>query len=245
MVRNELIKKLGDKFNNLSGAKIFTILNLVSQQAAENSIKQGIINLRKRHKLFDLESAMVVIDRINSEVCAIVGGFQLQYFDFNHALNVHRSIDSLVKPSIYLTALTEPNRFKLNTLVLDKLISMKFNNKIWKPKNYDRNFRGKVILIDALINLLNITTVNIGLDIGLDHISKILISLEIPSTTIEKVPLILLSALNLTLIETVPMFQTISCGGNKTLLLSLRFVINSNGNKLYQSYPSSKLIMPP
>ncbi|AMA64802.1 Penicillin-binding protein 1B [Candidatus Arsenophonus lipoptenae] len=245
LVKQELIEKLKDKVNNLSGTKIFTTLDPISQQAAENAIEYGVADLRKIRKLPDLEGAMVVVDRINGEIRAIVGGSQPQYSGYNRALHARRSIGSLIKPSTYLTALSEPDRFRLNTWIPDEPISIKFGNKMWKPKNYDRSFWGQVMLIDALVSSLNIPTVNIGLSIGLDQIAKVLVLLGIPSNIIEKVPAILLGSLNLTPVETAQMFQTISCGGNRAILSSLRFVIDSDGNELYQSYPSSELVVSP
>lgn len=245
LVRQELVEKLGDRVNNLSGAKIFTTLDPVSQQAAENAVEQGIADLRKTRKLPDLEGAMVVVDRINGEVRAMVGGSQPQYSGFNRALNARRSIGSLAKPSTYLTALSEPDRFRLNTWVPDEPISVKFDNQIWEPRNYDRRFRGQVMLIDALASSLNIPTVNVGLSVGLDQVSKVLVSLGVPSDAIEKVPAMLLGALNLTPMETAQMFQTISGGGNRAALSALRSVIDGDGNELYQSYPSAERAVSP
>jgi Membrane carboxypeptidase (penicillin-binding protein) len=42
MVRQELQTKLGDKVNDLSGVKIFTTLDPVSQDAAEKAVEDGI-----------------------------------------------------------------------------------------------------------------------------------------------------------------------------------------------------------
>ena len=46
MVRQELQTKLGDKVNDLSGVKIFTTLDPVSQDAAEKAVEDGIPALR-------------------------------------------------------------------------------------------------------------------------------------------------------------------------------------------------------
>ncbi|WMY95270.1 MAG: bifunctional glycosyl transferase/transpeptidase [Arsenophonus sp.] len=245
LIRQELLRTLGEKANNLSGAKIFTTLDPVSQQEAENAIENGILDLRKKFQLSDLEGAMVVVDRVNGEIRAMVGGSQPQYSGFNRALNARRSIGSLVKPSIYLTALSEPHRFRLNTWIPDEPIIVKFDNQIWEPKNYDRRFRGQVMLIDALSSSLNIPTVNIGLSLGLNQVSKVLVNLGVPNDVITQVPAMLLGSLNLTLIETAQMFQTISSGGNRAQLSALRSVIDGDGHEFYKSYPLAKRVVSP
>ncbi|WP_348666327.1 bifunctional glycosyl transferase/transpeptidase [Arsenophonus symbiont of Ornithomya chloropus] len=245
LIRQELFKTLGEKANNLSGAKIFTTLDPISQQEAENAIENGILDLRKDFQLSDLEGAMVVVDRINGEIRAMVGGSQPQYSGFNRALNARRSIGSLVKPSTYLTALSEPHQFRLNTWIPDEPIIVKFDNQIWEPKNYDRRFRGQVMLIDAFSSSLNIPTVNIGLSLGLNKVSKVLVNLGVPNDVITQVPAMLLGSLNLTLVETAQMFQTISGGGNRAQLSALRSVIDGDGNECYKSYPLAKQVVSP
>ncbi|MFO5836862.1 hypothetical protein ACLBSM_32745, partial [Klebsiella pneumoniae] len=73
------------KVKELSGAKIFTTLDPVAQTAAENAVENGVADLRKSRKLDDIEGAMVVVDRINGEVRAMVGGSQARYSESNRA----------------------------------------------------------------------------------------------------------------------------------------------------------------
>lgn len=244
-IKEELENKIGNNILNLSGARIFSTLDPVLQKIAENSVVNGILGLRKKYNIPDLEVAMIVVDRFNGEVRAIVGGSKPEYSGFNRALKSRRPIGSLSKPSTYLSALSEPERFGLNTLISDIPVDIRFDNKTWKPKNFDNIFRGKVMLVDALISSLNIPTVNIGLSVGLNKVVEILIKLGVPVNIIQKVPSILLGSLNLTLIEVAQIFQTISGGGNKALLSGLRSVISNNNKKIYNTYPSSKQVVSP
>ncbi|WP_016586794.1 penicillin-binding protein 1B, partial [Yersinia pestis] len=82
MVRQELQQKLGNKVNDLSGVKIFTTLDPVSQDAAEKAIEDGVPALRAARNMNDLEAAMVVVDRFSGEVRAMVGGSQPQFAGF-------------------------------------------------------------------------------------------------------------------------------------------------------------------
>ncbi|EPL9569437.1 bifunctional glycosyl transferase/transpeptidase [Providencia rettgeri] len=244
MVRLELNEKLGDKVKELSGAKIFTTLDPVAQTAAENAVENGVADLRKTRKLDDIEGAMVVVDRINGEVRAMVGGSQPQFSGFNRALNARRSIGSLAKPPVYLAALIEPDRYRLNTWLKDEPLTVKVGNQNWSPRNYSRNFNGRMMLVDALAKSQNIPTVNLGLDIGLDQVFNTFVRLGAPAAALEKVPAMFLGAVNLTPAEVAQVFQTIGGEGNRAKLSSLRSVIDGDGNEIYQSYPSAERAVP-
>jgi len=244
MVRLELNEKLGDKVKELSGAKIFTTLDPVAQTAAENAVENGVADLRKTRKLDDIEGAMVVVDRINGEVRAMVGGSQPQFSGFNRALNARRSIGSLAKPPVYLAALIEPDRYRLNTWLKDEPLTVKVGNQNWSPRNYSRNFNGRMMLVDALAKSQNIPTVNLGLDIGLDQVFNTIVRLGAPAAALEKVPAMFLGAVNLTPAEVAQVFQTIGGEGNRAKLSSLRSVIDGDGNEIYQSYPSAERAVP-
>lgn len=244
MVRQELNEKLGDKVKDLSGAKVFTTLDPVAQTAAETAIETGVAQLRKDRNLNDIEGAMVVVDRINGEVRAMVGGSQTQYSGFNRALNARRSIGSLAKPPVYLAALNEPDRFRLNTWLKDEPLTVKVGNQTWSPRNYSRNFTGGMLLVDALAKSQNVPTVNLGLEVGLDQVLNIFVRLGAPVTAMEKVPAMLLGAVNLTPAEVAQVYQTIGGNGNRAKLSALRSVIDGDGSEIYQSYPSAERAIP-
>nr|WP_024965694.1 bifunctional glycosyl transferase/transpeptidase [Pantoea sp. IMH] len=245
MVRNELKTKLGDKVKDLSGVKIFTTLDPVSQDAAEKSVMEGIPALRKQRGLKDLETAMVIVDRFSGEVRAMVGGSDPQYAGYNRALQARRSIGSLAKPATYLTALSQPDTYRLNSWIADKPIALKQpNGQVWKPQNDDRRFSGQVMLVDALTHSMNVPTVNLGMTLGLPQIVDTWSKLGVPKAQIQPVPAMLLGALNLTPVEVAQAFQTIASGGNRATLSALRSVIAEDGTVLYQSFPQAERAVP-
>lgn len=245
MVRQELQSKLGDKVKDLSGVKIFTTFDSVAQDAAEKAAVEGIPALIKQRKLSDLETAMVVVDRNTGEVRAMVGGAEPQYAGYNRAMQARRSIGSLAKPATYLTALSQPNLYRLNTWIADAPISLRQpNGQVWSPQNDDRQFSGQVMLVDALTRSMNVPTVNLGMALGLPAITDTWQKLGVPKDQLHPVPAMILGALNLTPIEVAQAFQTIASGGNRAPLSALRSVIAEDGSVLYQSFPQAERAVP-
>ena len=245
MVRQELQAKLGDKVKDLSGVKIFTTFDSVAQDAAEKAATDGIPALKKQRKLPDLETAMVVVDRFTGEVRAMVGGAEPQFAGYNRGMQARRSIGSLAKPATYLTALSLPNQYRLNTSIADAPITIRLpNGQTWSPQNDDRRFSGQVMLVDALTRSMNVPTVNLGMALGLPAITDTWVKLGAPKDQLHPVPAMILGALNLTPIEVAQAFQTIASGGNRATLSALRSVIAEDGTVLYQSYPQAERAVP-
>lgn len=237
VVRSELRKQLGDKADHLSGMKIFTTFDPVAQAAAEQSVTNEIEKLRKSTNK-DLQTAMVIVSRETGEIRAIIGSAEPRYPGYNRAWLTRRAIGSLAKPSTYLTALGQPDRFQLNTWLDDSPLSIKLDNgSYWQPKNYDRKFRDRVMLVDALALSLNVPTVNLGMALGLDATKNTLQALGVPGDRITNLPSRLLGALELTPLETAQMFQTIANNGQRSPLTILRYVLTDKGELVYQNYP--------
>lgn len=244
-VRNELQVKLSGKLQDLSGVKIFTTLDPISQCAVEKAVEEEIPRLKKQRGLKDLETAMVVVDRFSGEVRAMVGGADPQFAGYNRALQARRSIGSLAKPATYLTALSQPNSYRLNSWIADEPVALKQpNGTIWKPMNDNHHFNGKVMLVDALIDSMNIPTVNLGMMLGLDSVVDTWTKLGVPKDRLHPVPAMLLGALNLTPLEMAQVFQSIASGGNRAYLSSVCSVIAADGSVLYQSFPQAQQVEP-
>lgn len=237
VVRNELRKQLGEQADHLSGMKIFTTFDPVAEAAAEQAITSGIDQLRRTTSK-DLQTAMVIVSRETGEIRALIGSAEPRYAGYNRAWLTRRSIGSLAKPSTYLTALGEPDRFQLNSWLADTPLSIKLENgTYWEPRNYDRKFRDRVMLVDALALSLNVPTVNLGMAVGLNATKNSLQALGIPADRIPNLPSRLLGAIELTPLETAQMFQTITNNGQRAPLSILRYVLTDKNDLIYQNYP--------
>ena len=103
-----------------AGLRIYTSLEPRAQDESERALEQELARLdkQKKHPKESLEGAVVVTAPQSGDVIAIVGGRDVGYDGFDRALDAHRSMGSLVKPFIYLTAL-ESGRYNATTVVQD------------------------------------------------------------------------------------------------------------------------------
>jgi len=212
-VRRELRLILDDPDIRQSGLKVFTTLDSNAQRKAEDALSKGIDAQEKRINISDLEAAMVITDIDSGEIRSIVGGRNTQFQGFNRALDAKRSIGSLIKPAIYLTALEQSANYNLATPLADEPIKLKSTyGKMWEPQNSDKKFRGQVPLITALTRSLNMPTVSLGMTLGLDTIADTIWRLGVEEE-ITKYPAMTLGAVNFSPLQVNQMYQTIANNG--------------------------------
>lgn len=133
-LQRELKDKVGDKFKADTGLRLFTTLDPVSQTYLEQAVTKTLPQLEQRSGK-GLQTAVVAVDRQTGEIRAMIGGRNSGFDGFNRALSASRQIGSLVKPSVYLTALEQPEKYNLGTTIADKPITLtNKQGKTWSPK---------------------------------------------------------------------------------------------------------------
>jgi penicillin-binding protein 1B len=237
LVRRQLQRDYRDEDLRSEGLNIFTTLDPLVQAAVERSLPKRLAELEKQRgmKAGTLETAAVVTSVEQGEVLAIAGGRQPGYAGFNRALDSVRSIGSLVKPPIYLAALSQPDRYTLTTSLSDRPVSLPDGNKRWEPKNYDHKVNGSVQLHSALARSLNLATVNLGLSIGVKNVVDTLYKMG-AQRRIRVVPSVLLGAVSMSPLEVAQVYQTIAAGGYRAPLRGIREVVDAQGRPLNR-YP--------
>lgn len=216
------------------GLQIHTTLDIDKQDIAEKSVKNSLFKLEqaKGFKKGTLQSALVVAEQHNGEVLALIGDRHKDRNAFNRALDAKRPIGSLVKPAIYMTALNQSASFNvLSALDDSRLVLEQKNGKRWQPNNYDNKTHGKVPMVRSLAKSYNLSTVRLGMTLGLENVIRTLKNLGI-SSPIPRLPSLLLGALNLSPYEVTQMYQTIASGGLQIPLKTIRAVLDSNGTPL-------------
>ncbi|MDN4501786.1 penicillin-binding protein 1B [Alteromonadaceae bacterium BrNp21-10] len=233
-VKRELRQALASPELFQSGIKVFTAMDPLAQRRAEVAVRRGIPKLEKLKKVQELQGAMLVSDIRSGEIRAIVGGKDPQYHGFNRALDAKRPIGSIIKPAVYLTALEQADQYNLASIIADKPIQMKSSHgQLWKPLNADKKFRGEVNLITALTRSLNVPTVNLGMQVGLDNVANTLQRMGVDDE-VSRYPAMTLGAVNLSPFQVNQMYQTIANEGQYIPLHALRAVTTVDDSLLWQ-----------
>ena len=216
------------------GLRVFTSLDPMVQRAAEQSLISTAKRLKQQRgeQLNKLEGAMVVTSTDTGEVLALVGGKDAKYSGFNRALDAVRPVGSVLKPAVYLTALSKPNEYQLTTMIDDGPVSIELEDgSFWEPLNADKKSHGQVPLHMALAHSYNQATARLGMQLGMPEIMKTIRELGV-QRNLPAYPSVMLGAVGLAPIEVAAMYQTIAAGGFDTPLRAIRAVSTAEGEPL-------------
>jgi len=240
LVKHQLERDYSTEDLHKNGLSIFTNFDPAAQNKLEQAVKDAYLQIANEQslppqELDKLQTAAVVTRANNGEVLAVLGGREARYAGFNRAVNAKRHIGSLVKPFVYASALQQPWRYNLASLIDDAPISLELpNGDVWSPENYSEESYGPVMLVDALTHSLNQATVNLGLEIGIENFVNSLVQYGL-TETIEPLPSVLLGAIELSVIDVATLYQSLASAGFGTQLRAIREVQASDG-QLLQRY---------
>ncbi|MCF6187780.1 MAG: penicillin-binding protein 1B [Desulfobulbaceae bacterium] len=237
LVRRQLRRDYQNEDLQSEGLSIFTTLNPVLQQQAEQSLQQVLTDIERERKMTaqSLQGALVLCSADQGEVLALVGDRFPRRAGFNRALNMRRPLGSVIKPAIYLNALSRPDTYNLLNILSDDPLSVPLAGGAWQPQNYDKTFHGSVPLMQALVHSYNVATVRLGMELGLENVITTLHDLGIPEQ-IPAFPSLLLGAVEFPPIDVLQMYQTIAAGGYQTPLRAI-LAVTDRQNQLLQRYP--------
>lgn len=238
LVRRQLQRDYRAEDLTSEGLRIFTSLDPLVQRDAELSLSATAKRLRSQYgqKLDKLEGALVVTSTDTGEVLALVGGKDTKYSGFNRALDAVRPVGSVIKPAVYLTALAQPGRYQLTTLLDDGPITIELENgDVWEPRNADKKDHGNVPLHRALAHSYNQATARLGMELGVPNVMETIRKLGV-ERPLPAYPSVMLGAVALSPLEVASMYQTIAAGGFDTPLRAIRAVSTAEGEPLNR-YP--------
>lgn len=238
-----LIEKYGANAVYRGGLKVYTTLDLKMQKAAEESLQNNLPPVIKDSKGIEQpQGALIALEPSTGYIKAMVGGRDFQNTQLNRASMAHRSPGSTFKPFVYIAAID--NGYSPYSIIDDAPVQY----GSWRPQNYDHSFRGPITLSTALTNSVNVATIKLAEQIGIDKVKDYAQRMGIKSITPEDNNLALAIGgmqKGITPLELASAYATLANGGMKVDPTCVVKVEDRNGNTMEQNFPSNVNVLNP
>jgi penicillin-binding protein 1B len=229
------------------GLRIDSTLDPMIQQAATESLEQGLAKLESTHSHLNsstepVQGAAVVLDPKTGSVLALVGGRDYRRSQFNRAVQARRQPGSLFKPFVYLAALEaaregEAGRLTAASLLADEPVTFESEAGTWSPQNYDKQFHGYVSLRNALEQSLNVPAVRTTKIVGTKPIVQLLHRLGVTSAIGDDLSSVALGSSSVSLMEITAAYGAVANGGIAVKPTAVRSTRDRQGDMLWNGVP--------
>ncbi|MCX7780070.1 MAG: PBP1A family penicillin-binding protein [Negativicutes bacterium] len=228
-VANELVGRYGANRVYKGGLKVYTTLDIKTQQAAENVLGQ-------------FQGAVLALDPRTGHIRAMVGGRNYQESQVNRVISEVRQPGSAFKPFLYAAALNAGIR--PNVVIVDEPI----NIGGYKPQNYDKKYRGPVIMRKGLRWSVNVVAVKLGQQVGMKNVIDLAKACGI--TTLVPEDDNLATALGgltqgTSLMELTTAYTPFANGGILSKPIAILKVLDENGQVLEENQISQQTVLKP
>ncbi len=169
------LRQLSDRYSEellyRGGLTIHTTVNAKLQNQCEKILKEMISGDGK--KLGADTGAIVLIENKTGYIRAMVGGTGWsQESQFNRAWQAKRQPGSTFKPVLYAAAVEKG--WTPESEIEDTPLSVQIGpDEVWKPKNSDKTYMGKIPLATALKYSRNVAAARLGQKIGIESVIKL------------------------------------------------------------------------
>lgn len=243
MISQKVIAEVGADALYKGGLKIYTTLDMDMQLAAEKAMHHLPNYYTDGKKLTQPQMALAAVDPKTGYVKAMIGGRGQD--KFNRATLAVRQPGSAFKPFVYLTAMQ--NGFTPASIIEDKEEEFA---KGWKPQNSDMQWHGKVSLRTALKRSLNVPTIKLAREVGVDkivaNVEKMGITTLVDSGAYSDVNLAMaLGGLSkgVNPLEMASAYGVLATNGLYNKPIALLKIVDRDGKVLYQAKPQSKRVV--
>ncbi len=261
-VVRELGRVLSEDQLGESGLRIYTALDPVLQDAAQNGLNAHLTKMEALPKYNHpkkadftkeareaelepayLQGAVVVLDNRNAAIRALVGGREYLDSRFNRALLAERPIGSTFKPFVYLAAfgrgMSPQTVFNDGPIQKGEVRS----NPNWSPQNSDGTFKGALSAEEGLVQSRNTVTVRVGETAGLQEVWRVAAAVGLDK--MPKKASAYLGAFEATLLRVTTAYTVLASGGRLRQPYLIERVLDADGTVLYRAPSSSRAALQP
>jgi penicillin-binding protein 1A len=241
-VRRYIEEKYGKEALLNKGFQVYTTVDIDFQGMAQEAVESGLKEIEKRQKYqssdfpFTLEGSLICFDLETGYVKALVGGRDFKKSQFNRAIQAKRQTGSAFKPIVYASALDKG--YTPASVIVDAPVIFEWGDQRWKPKNFEEKFFGPITLRNALTHSVNIATVKIAQNIGIDYIKDYAQKLGI-SLPFQNNLSMALGSSSISLYELTKAYAIFANQGNTFRPIFIKKILDRNGNLLEENLPLS------
>jgi penicillin-binding protein 1B len=217
------------------GLEIHGTLDPVDQAHAERVVEEGLVELtgsneRVRKKADLLQAALVSLEPSTGAVRAYVGGRDYRKSQFDRAGQARRQAGSAFKPFVYAAAF-EAGTATPATLLEDAPLSIESGGELWSPANDDDEYRGWVTARTAIEKSLNLPTVRLALQTGLEQVVATARAAGV-STRLRPFPSVALGAFEVSPLDLATAYASFANRGVRPQTHLVEAVIGADGDRL-------------
>jgi penicillin-binding protein 1A len=207
----------------LSDLTVKTTLDPALQDLAERVVHHWLArDGKKRH----IGQAALVALAPDGAILAMVGGRNYNKSQFNRVTQALRQPGSLFKIFVYLAALSAG--YTPDSILVDRPVDIDG----WKPRDYERHYRGPVTLRTAFADSINTISAQLVQNIGVERVIAMARSLGI-TTPLPAVPSLALGSADVTLLEMTRAMDTIATDTKSIKPYTVEAISARSGAPLY------------
>ncbi|MFQ5520608.1 MAG: penicillin-binding protein 1A [Candidatus Methylomirabilia bacterium] len=254
-VRRLLAEQYGEDMVYKGGLNVYTTLSFRMQRSAERSLREGLKALAARVRtapengdrepeMEQPEGALITIEPQTGYIKAMVGGFDFLQSEFNRAVQAKRQPGSAFKPFVYVAALE--SGLTPATLIEDSPVSYPegADGKPWEPENYKKRFRGLITLQEGLEHSVNVLTVKLQEQVGIDRTVGVARRLGVRSPLNRDLTMALGSS-ELSLLELTSAYGALANRGVWVRPTAIRYITGAEGVLLEEYIPKGQQALSP
>ncbi len=221
-----VLRRTSKNYNNISDITIKSTLDVNIQNITE----KAVLKILKDRD--DLEVAVIVMDT-SGAIRAMLGGRSYSNSQFNRATQALRQTGSVFKLFTYLTAID------LGFDHLDQIEDSPLELNGWKPKNYNKKYKGSITLEESFAISSNVAAVRLQEIVGRESIIKWVKKLGV-SSKLKPERSLSLGTQSISLIEMTNAFAAISSGGVVPFIYGVEEITDRNNDLIYRRKNSER-----
>ena len=237
------------------GFKVYTTLDTDMQRAAQAALDSGFARIERgsrfRHPKYAdvkaknrpntsretsyLQGVFIATDPNTGAIRALIGGRDFKDSKFNRATQALRQPGSVFKPFVLATAFA--SGVPISHVLVDEPFSMEqVDGTVWAPKNFDPDFRGPISLRETLKFSVNIPTIKLALQVGMEPIVQQVRRMGV-TTPIPPYPATAIGAGEMIPLQVAEAYSTFATNGIRAKPFAVLRVEDSEGRIVYETRP--------